>query len=67
MTQVDKNEREKVLMPCKRGTDRLTQGESCNGRSAFRLARGFTATAPAFKCCKCGFEWIVPTGGQSPV
>lgn len=67
MTQEDKTEPETVHMPCKRGTDRLTQGESCSGRTAIKLDGRFSATMPGFKCTKCGFKWTVPTGGQSPI
>ena len=67
MTQEDKTEPEKVHMPCKRGTNRLTQGEKCDGRVAIKIPSRFSMTIPAFKCVKCGFQWSVPTGGQSPV
>lgn len=67
MTQTDKPEQETVHMPCKRGTDRLTQGQTCDGRTAIKLASRISATVPSFKCVKCGFSWVVPTGGQSPI
>lgn len=58
-----KEKREKVLMPCKRGNDRLTVGQSCDSKWAYRLSPP-QSKAPSFKCCDCGFEWTVPVGGQ---
>jgi transposase-like protein len=65
MTKIDENIHEKVLMPCKRGTTQMTHGQSCDSKSAFKLteSNGPRASAPAFKCAKCGFEWTVPIGG----
>lgn len=59
----EEEEKEKVLMPCKRGSDQLTRGQSCNSKNAYRL-RPMGSKHPAFKCCKCGYEWTVPVGGQ---
>jgi len=56
-------EKEKVLMPCKRGSDQLTLGQTCDSKFAYRLSpQG--SNVPAFKCCKCGHEWRVPVGGK---
>jgi hypothetical protein len=66
MTKVDETKHEKVHMACRRGTDRLTKGQSCDGRTAYKLTdpKDPPSKAPAFKCAKCGFEWVVPTGGS---
>jgi transposase-like protein len=61
--KIDPEKHEKVLMPCKRGTDQMTKGQACDSKNAYKL----TATgsrAPSFQCAKCGFQWIVPTGGS---
>lgn len=61
MTQVD-DSTPKVLVPCKRGNDRLTEGQRCDSKTAYQLSpQG--SKAPAFKCVKCNYEWIVPIGG----
>lgn len=63
MNQKKEEPREKVLMPCRRGSDRLTEGQGCDSKNAYRL-RPQGSKFPAFKCCKCGYEWTVPIGGQ---
>ncbi len=62
MTEVKKDQ-EKVLMPCKRGSDPITGGQHCNNKWAYMLLAK-QSKSPAFKCCECGYEWIVPLGGQ---
>jgi len=63
MTKIDEDKHEKVHMACRRGIDRLTKGQSCDSRMAYKLTDP-KSKAPAFKCVKCGFEWIVPIGGS---
>jgi transposase-like protein len=63
MTQIDTKTMKEVLMPCKRGTDVLTKGQSCKSKSAY-ITSNPGSKAPSFKCKTCGFEWVVPTGGQ---
>lgn len=58
-----KEDKPKVLMPCKRGTDAITAGQSCENKWAYALSPQ-QSKSPSFKCCECGFEWIVPLGGQ---
>ena len=60
--RIDPEKHEKVLMPCKRGTDRMTRGEKCVSRSAYKISTA-GSKYPSFKCETCGFEWTVPTGG----
>jgi hypothetical protein len=55
-----------VHMKCKRGSDKLTSGQSCRGMMAEKLAPDGSQT-PQFKCTSCGFVWSVPIGGQSPI
>lgn len=61
MTKIE--DLEKVLMPCRRGSDLLTKGQKCDSKNAYRMQpKG--SKIPAFKCCKCKFEWSVPLGGS---
>ena len=60
--KIDPEKHEKVLMPCKRGSDRMTKGQSCNSKNAYKLSPP-GSRSPSFKCAQCGFEWTIPTGG----
>ncbi len=66
MSEKQQQEKRPVMMKCKRGNDRTTEGQSCMSLSAFALSP-HGSQAPRFKCKKCGFEWIVPVGGKSPI
>lgn len=63
MTKPTQDANPKVLVACKRGSDRVTEGQSCDSKTAYRLTQS-GSHAPRFKCVKCGYEWIVPVGGQ---
>lgn len=63
MTTPDPSVHPEVLVACRRGNDKLTAGQSCDSKRAYRLT-GESSQAPAFKCVKCGFEWVIPIGGQ---
>lgn len=62
------NKNEVVHMKCKRGSDRITNGQNCLSLSAERLSP-VGSMAASFKCVKCGFIWSVSLGGtfNSPV
>lgn len=57
-------ENKEVLMKCRRGSDVITRGQSCNSMKALKLGSDTVSKAPKFKCCKCGFEWVVVIGGS---
>jgi transposase-like protein len=57
------DEKPEVMVKCKRGTDRLTEGESCDSKLAYQLSQPGSSVA-SFKCKKCGFSWNVPLGGS---
>jgi ribosomal protein S27E len=62
MIEAEARKHKKVMAPCKRGSDILTKGQACSSKQAYLISpQG--STAPAFKCCKCGHEWVTPTGG----
>lgn len=63
MTQESKNP--VVHMKCKRGSDRMTEGQTCKGMMAEKLSHDGTHVAQ-FKCTSCGFIWSVPVGGFIP-
>lgn len=57
------NENPEVMVKCKRGSDRLTEGQTCDGKMAERLS-GPGSHVVSFKCKKCGYMWSVPLGGM---
>jgi hypothetical protein len=63
MTTVDKKKHKRVMVKCKRGTDQRTMGQSCDSKFAYMLTPE-QSKFPSFKCAKCGYEWVVPVGGQ---
>lgn len=50
-------------MKCRRGSDRITSGQSCDGLQVEKINTG-NPKNPMFKCKKCGFSWSVPIGGE---
>lgn len=64
MTQQEQNP--VVHMKCRRGHDRATEGQSCKGMRAEKLAQDGAQTA-AFKCTTCQLVWHVPLGGFTPI
>ena len=52
-----------VTMPCKRGKDQRTAGQSCKSKKAYKMSKDGSPQAQ-FKCAECGFIWTVPLGGQ---
>ncbi len=63
MTVIDPKTMKEVLVPCKRGADVLTKGQSCPSKSAY-LTSPPGSKSPSFKCKQCGHEWVIPTGGS---
>lgn len=51
-----------VFMPCKRGKDVMTSGQSCNSREAYKLSKDGDRVA-SFKCKKCSHAWSLDVGG----
>jgi len=56
-------EKPEVLVKCKRGNDRLTEGEHCDSLTAEQVSEPGSNVA-SFKCKKCGFSWRIPLGGS---
>jgi hypothetical protein len=53
-----------VNMPCKRGKDLKTKGQSCDSKRAYNLSKETGGKQAAFECCKCGHQWTVAMGGS---
>lgn len=53
-----------VLIQCRRGSDLMTNGQSCDSKSAYNLSERPGGPIVTFKCVKCGFMWSTPVGGQ---
>lgn len=64
MTQASPNPT--VHMKCKRGSDRLTEGQTCKGMMAEKLSPDGSQVCQ-FKCTSCGFIWSIPVGGYTPI
>jgi len=56
-------EKKIVFAKCKRGTDRMTQGQECDSLKAEQLSDPGSANV-RFKCIKCNYLWIIPIGGS---
>jgi hypothetical protein len=57
-----KEEKPVVFAKCKRGSDQVTGGQSCDSKLAFRLSDP-QARVVLFQCKKCNHQWSVPVGG----
>lgn len=57
------NEKLEVMVKCKRGSDRLTEGQHCDSKTAEQLSDPGSRIA-SFRCKKCGYSWDVPLGGS---
>ena len=53
-----------VNLPCQRGKDLKTKGQSCDGRRAYNMSAVAGGKQASFECCKCGFTWTVAMGGS---
>ncbi len=53
-----------VNMPCKRGKDLKTKGQSCDSKRAYNLSKTAGGKQAAFECVKCGHQWTVAMGGS---
>jgi hypothetical protein len=51
---------------CKRGSDRATTGQECDGNLAEILSPP-GSNIVHFRCHKCKHAWIIPVGGTSPI
>lgn len=60
MNQEEKNV---VMVACRRGNDKLTTGQSCDSRQAYKLSADGDR-AVRFQCVKCKHHWIVGLGGS---
>ena len=54
---------QEVMVKCRRGSDKLTAGESCSSLSAVKEAHS-SQRHVHFQCTKCGFKWSIDTGGS---
>ena len=59
----DKNDHPTVMVKCRRGSDKITNGQTCDSRSAHSLNPQGSSVS-IFKCVKCGFVWSVAVGGS---
>ena len=53
-----------VFAKCRRGGDRVTVGQSCDGMKASNMTEPGSHSV-TMKCLKCGFVWSVPVGGAT--
>jgi len=51
-----------VNAKCRRGSDKVTSGQSCNSMRVINLSPPGSSTVQ-FKCDKCGYCWTVNLGG----
>jgi hypothetical protein len=51
-----------VFAKCRRGSDRLTQGDSCSSMRALNMSEP-GAHVVTMQCVKCKFTWNVGVGG----
>lgn len=51
-----------VNVRCRRGSDKLTEGQSCNGLRAYNESQD--RSSARFRCIKCNFSWSVQVGGE---
>lgn len=54
--------KDEVFMACKRSSDKLFMGQSCNSLKAYKMSRD-GSSIPTFTCVKCRYTWSVPIGG----
>lgn len=54
---------QEVLVRCKRGSDRITDGQSCKGTIAKKLSEDGSPIV-RFQCTTCNFVWSIPIGGS---
>jgi hypothetical protein len=59
---MDQLEKPVINMKCRRGSDKATTGQNCDGMLAEKLMEDGNRNA-AFRCVKCKFRWNVPVGG----
>jgi len=52
-----------VNAKCKRGSDRMSEGQSCPSLTAENMTRQ-GASVVQFRCTKCKYAWAVPMGGS---
>ena len=58
-----KTENPIVNMKCRRGSDRMTVGQTCDGMMAEKLSKDGSRSV-SFCCTKCRFTWTVAIGGS---
>lgn len=51
-----------VYAKCRRGSDRMSEGQFCNNLSAENLTQS-GSNVSRFRCTKCKYAWHVQTGG----
>ena len=55
-----------VNVKCRRGSDKISEGQSCSSLTAENLTL-HGSTIARFRCTKCKFSWGIPTGGTFQV
>lgn len=61
-----KEDKVEVHARCRRGSDRVTNGQTCDGMKAFNLSSQGSHVV-SLKCSKCGFIWNIPVGGFTSI
>lgn len=60
------DETKEVHVKCRRGSDKVTNGQNCNSMLAVNLSHPGSHIV-SLKCVKCGFIWNVPVGGFTSI
>lgn len=55
-----------VHMKCRRGSDKMTEGQTCNYMRAEKRSDD-GAPVVQFKCEKCGYIWSISVGGYTSI
>jgi hypothetical protein len=56
-------EHPEVFVKCKRGSDIMTNGESCDSNRALKLSPDGSNNV-SFRCLKCNHQWFISIGGS---
>jgi transposase-like protein len=62
MTVENKIKDKPILMKCRRGSDRLTAGQTCDGMFVKKHNQD-GSTEQRYTCEKCRYTWTVGVGG----
>lgn len=51
-----------IFAKCKRGSDKLTEGQDCTSNRAKKMSPDGSSVV-IFQCLKCNYQWSIPIGG----